>query len=224
MIIEDLKKRINELLSKADQVLATIYRTSSPRSLDWVNSEQFYAFRTAALSFLKNTFSETHPYYQEFNIHVKSSSRNDAENGRGILTSVKQEIEGGWLFTVRGLISSEIFSDFLESAQYLLDEGYKDPAAVMVGCVLEEHLRQLCIKNSIPVESIKGTKPVAKKADQLNAELAAKTTYNKLDQKNVTAWLDLRNKAAHGKFTEYSKDQVLLMIQGVTEFMGRNAI
>jgi hypothetical protein len=47
---------------------------------------------------------------------------------------------------------------------------------------------------------------------------------NKLDQKNVTAWLDLRNKAAHGKYTEYQKDQVELMMQGVTQFMARNSI
>ena len=30
---------------------------------------------------------------------------------------------------------------------------------------------------------------------------AAGAVYSTLDQKSVTAWLDLRNKAAHGKFT-----------------------
>ena len=49
-------------------------------------------------------------------------------------------------------------------------------------------------------------------------------SYNKLDQKSVTAWLDLRNRAAHGRYEEYTRDQVELMVQAVTEFMARNAV
>jgi uncharacterized protein (DUF2164 family) len=223
MRIDDLKRRINDLISQADQVLNTA-QASGDGKIRWVNGEKFYAFRTAALSFLKNTFGESDPYYQEFNqqAHSFTFMEESTENSRGILSAVKQEIDGGWLFTVKGLISAEIFADFLEMAQYLLNEGYKDAAAIMSGSVLEEHLRQLCIKNSIPVENIKDGKP--KKANQLNDELAANSVYNKLDQKSVTAWLDLRNKAAHGKYNEYAKDQVVLMHQGVTDFMSRNVI
>lgn len=221
MRLDDLKRRINELLSQADQVIATTYKSADYK---WVNSEKFYSLRTASLSFLKNTFGESHPYYQEFNNHVSGMTPHSTEIGRGILASVKQEIDGGWLITVKGLVSAEIFTDFLEMANYLLEEEYKDPAAVMIGSVLEEHLRQLCIKNAIPTESIKDGKPIAKKADLLNSELAAQSVYNKLDQKSITAWLDLRNKAAHGKYDEYSKNQVELMLQSVTEFMSRTAI
>lgn len=137
------------------------------------------------------------------------------------MKAVKQEIEGGWLFTVKGLISAEIFSDFLEMAEYLLKEGYKDPAAVMTGSVLEEHIRQLCIKKSIQIETVKDGKPVPKKADLMNSELASASVYNKLDQKSITSWLDLRNKAAHGQYSEYTKEQVELMFQGVTNFISR---
>ena len=60
------------------------------------------------------------------------------------------------------------------------------------------------------------------KADTLNAKLVKATIYSKLDQKNVTAWLDLRNKAAHGEYTEYTAEQVVLLISGVREFAARN--
>ncbi|MGA2715977.1 MAG: hypothetical protein ABSG41_22980, partial [Bryobacteraceae bacterium] len=59
------------------------------------------------------------------------------------------------------------------------------------------------------------------KADLLNSELTAASVYSKLDQKSVTAWLDLRNKAAHGQYSEYAKEQVLLMIQSVRNFISR---
>jgi len=107
-------------------------------------------------------------------------------------------------------------------ARRLLSEKYKDAAAIMIGSVLEEHLRQLCLKHSIPTDDPKTGKP--KKADLLNSELANSSAYNKLDQKNITALLDLRNKAAHGKYGEYTQQQVELMAQSVTDFMTRNSI
>jgi len=57
----------------------------------------------------------------------------------------------------------------------------------------------------------------------MNAELASVGAYNKLDQKGVTAWLDLRNKAAHGHYAEYTGEQVGNMLLGVQEFMRRIA-
>ena len=109
----------------------------------------------------------------------------------------------------------------LERAQHLLDKGDQDLAAVMAGIVLEEYLRQLCHKHGIPTEITKQDRPHPKKADTLNADLAKKEVYNKLDQKYVTAWLDLRNKAAHGKNQEYTKDQVSQMLQSLSEFLAR---
>jgi hypothetical protein len=135
----------------------------------------------------------------------------------GVLDALREAYKAGYLTTVQGLIQAEIFADFVEMAEYLLSGGYKDPAAVIIGSVLEEHLRQLCAKNGIAVEV--GGKP--KKADQLNADLAGGSVYSKLDQKSITGWLDLRNKAAHGKYAEYAKEQVSLQLEGVRNFMVR---
>ena len=109
-------------------------------------------------------------------------------------------------------------------AEHLLAENYKDAAAVITGSVLEEHLRQLAQKHAIDVTFEKSGRRVSKKADLLNAELAKAGVYNKLDQKNITALLDLRNKAAHGHYEEYSKSQVELMHQSVLDFMTRVSV
>jgi hypothetical protein len=137
----------------------------------------------------------------------------------GVLNAVRNEIKNGWLETTRGLVSAEVFADFLEMAEHLLEEKYKDPAAVLIGGVLEEHLRQLCSTASVPVtDSVSGK---ARKADSLNADLFKAGKYNALDQKQVIAWLDLRNKAAHGKYAEYTEEQVRLMLSGVENFIAR---
>ena len=77
------------------------------------------------------------------------------------------------------------------------------------------------MRRNIPVEDEKEEKAYPRKADRLNADLAKQDAYSKLDQKAITTWLDLRNKAAHGKFDGYNKEQVQQMLQGVTEFMAR---
>jgi len=53
--------------------------------------------------------------------------------------------------------------------------------------------------------------------------LAKAGVYGKLDQKAVTSWLDLRNKAAHAKYTEYAHEQVELMYAGVRDFVMRKS-
>lgn len=65
---------------------------------------------------------------------------------------------------------------------------------------------------------------VPRKADALNSELAKVEVYSKLDQKQITAWLALRNNAAHGKYDEYTSEQVRNMLVGVTEFMVRVSV
>ena len=128
------------------------------------------------------------------------------------------------MFTFKGLVAAELFADFLEMADHLLELGYKDPAAVIIGSVLEEHLRQLCSANSIDIEFENNEGLIPKKADRLNSDLAKENVYSKLDQKAVTMWLDLRNKAAHGKYDEYTSEQVANMYSGITEFMARVSI
>jgi hypothetical protein len=140
----------------------------------------------------------------------------------GALKALQRAIVAGYLVSVQELIQATVFADFLEMAEHLLGEGYKDPAAVLIGGVLEEHIRGLCIKSSIPIEiaDARGMRP--KKADAMNADLAAANAYNKLDQKSITSWLDLRNKAAHGHYTEYTKPQVELLLQAVRDFLTRH--
>lgn len=137
----------------------------------------------------------------------------------GVLKALKADYVAGHLRSVTELIHADLFSDFLEMAQHLQSEGYKDAAAVIAGSVLEGHLRKLCDKHGISVEN--NGKP--KKADALNNELAAAGVYSKLHQKNVTAWLGLRNHAAHGQYAEYSKEQVALLLQSISDFISQHA-
>jgi hypothetical protein len=136
----------------------------------------------------------------------------------GVLKALRVAYENDYLQSVQELVHADVFGDFLEMADHLLEQGYKDPAAVIAGSVLEEHLRKLAANVGIVIVQGNGS---PKKANLLNDELTASDVYSKLDQKSVTAWLDLRNKAAHGRYSDYTNDQAVLMMQSVRNFISR---
>lgn len=220
MTIKDLETRIDQLVAQAETTLRNARASQySPNPL--MKSEEWTALRAAGLAFIESSFGREHSYYNEFDKKLTDAQDYYGKYALGILTAIRDQIKGGWIETTKGLVTAEVFADFLEMAEHLLDQKYKDPAAVMAGGVLEEHLRQLCLAASIPVEDVSSGRAVPRKADALNADLAKATKYSKLDQKQVTAWLDLRNKAAHGKYSEYASDQVALMVAGVRDFISR---
>ncbi|WP_437631082.1 hypothetical protein [Sorangium sp. So ce854] len=136
----------------------------------------------------------------------------------GILRALREDYVNGRTRAVAELIHADVFGDMLDMAQHLLDENYKDPAAVIAGSVLEEHLRKLCIKHAIPTVDAKG---VHKKAAVMNSELRACGAYDKNDEKSVTAWLGTRNDAAHGNYAKYLAQQVNLLIASIRDFIAR---
>jgi hypothetical protein len=211
----------NELTDRIDFAISKGTTALASHNSGYVDIGLYAGFRSSALSIISSIFGETHTYFREFDKQVNNSYVYNIEAGINILQTLRFEIDNGWLVKIKQLVSAEIFSDFLEMSKYLLDSKYKDPAAVMIGSVLEEHLRQLCVSNSIDSSLIKGSDIIPKKADLLNSDLTKANIYGVLEQKNVTAWLDLRNKAAHGKYSEYSIEQVALMYLGVLDFVTR---
>lgn len=135
----------------------------------------------------------------------------------GVAKALLYDIENSHLQSFEELLHGEVFGDFLEMASHLLEGGYKDAAAVLTGGTLEVHLRKLCNRYGID------TSPDGRhiNSDQLNAKLTKVGAYPKLDQKNITAWLDLRNKAAHGRYSDYTGDQVRLLVATVRDFITR---
>lgn len=214
---EDLLKRVDELVS-LHEASALLHATTGSHGKDRAIAHA--QARSATLSFLSAVFGPSHPYYTDFlkatnNVHEGHS----AVVSIGILAAIKGEVAGGWLGDLRGLVSGGIFADFLEMAGHLLSEEYKDAAAVIAGSALEGHLRELCLKAAVTPTHADGKN---KKADLINSELAAKAAYSKLDQKNVTAWLAIRNHAAHGEYGKYVEGQVRLLVDGVRDFITRN--
>ena len=133
----------------------------------------------------------------------------------GILKAVASDLESGMLSNFKSLAQAEVFADFLDMGEHLLNEGYKDASAVILGAVLEDSLRKIAEANNISVVGPKG-KPMT--LDPLNAAVTKQGVYGPLVQKQITSWANLRNDAAHGHFDKYDESQVKHMLLFVQKF------
>jgi hypothetical protein len=188
-------ERIQELLSmtaRGGQLITRLYG----------NDSQYFQMFQAATKV--PSFTVMHSNYYS---HVS--------NLVGLFKGMQHDIDSGMLSNLRNLVQAEIFADFLEMAEHLLGEGYKDAAAVLLGAVLEDSLRKIADASGVLTVGSKG-QPLT--LDPLNVALAKKGVYGPLVQKQVTSWANLRNDAAHGYFANYDAAQVKQMLLFVQKF------
>jgi len=199
-------ERLGSLISMGETVI------KSTRDNYEVEGDLFHQWRTSSLALLSATLGPESVHYREFEECCKKSLCHQAIQGLGILKAVREDIAGGYLQKVEMLVSASVFSDFLEMAEHLLDNGFKDPAASLIGAVLEDGLRRICRNNDLPVKSDDNI-------SSLNRKLADKDVYNRLQQREIEVWNKLRDYADHGHFDEYKIDNVKDMLEGVQKFL-----
>jgi hypothetical protein len=171
------------------------------RKLYGEQSQHFFSYKSAHES--PNFYKLSQYNYRQFTQML------------GIAQAVQHEIENGLLVDLKSLAQGEVFADFLDMGEHLLNGGYKDAAAVIVGTVLEDGLRRLSTRLGLPTTSDEGKSITI---DPLNNQLAKHNAYSKLVQKQITTWAHVRNKAAHGEYAEYTKEQVQMMLVFVQSF------
>jgi len=175
-----LSKRFQELANQLEKVEATqkFVRSefeSSPRPhvdnhllLNWVVKTKSLLVKACGVEsqhFVHFTDAENGGAYR--------TNAENLQNMKAVFLAAREDFDGGYLNSLRGLVQAEVFDSELEQATELLRKSYKAPAAVIAGTVLETALRELCDRNQI----------IPGKLDKMNADLAKKGVYNLLMQK-----------------------------------------
>lgn len=171
-----------------------------------------------AKSLLSKTCGEGSHHFKQFE-KAETANRTIAMTGPKVFTNLKavflaakEDFEGGYLSSVKVLVQAEVFDSELEQARQLFDKTYYSAAAIISGVVLETALRELCDREEINHSNL----------NKMNADLAKAGVYNKLIQKQITAYADIRNSAAHGKPNEYGREDVSDMIDYVQRFLANH--
>ena len=210
MAVDRILGRLDSLISMGEEVLGTSRPQEHFVGL-WADEGKFRQWHTSCLAFL-NTLPSKYIYRGEFEDCCKRTLEDDVKQGIAVLRSAKEDIEGGYLQKVEAIVSASVFSDFLEMAEHLLGNNYKDPAASLIGAVLEDGLRRICVNNTLPVKA-------GDNISSLNQKIADNEVYNRLQQREIEVWNKLRDYADHGRFDQYESDNVKDMLAGVQKFL-----
>ena len=213
---ERFVERINQLIEKAERVKATEkHPPSGVIALPSLDGGAFFEWKTGAESLIIKITGEDNVYHKNFLQQVDLEYKSSVDAGIGILRALKEEIETGFIDQIKYFVIADVFTDFLDMAEHLLENRYKDPAASLIGAVLENGLRKIATKKNIPVKS-------GDDISSLNTKLSNSGIYNRLTQQQIQAWKKIRDSAAHGKFEEYKEEDVRTMKEGVKRFLSEN--
>lgn len=203
---EDIVNKFGELI----QAAATLHDVGREESQS-PNFEKLVLFRelrASALNLLGRIASPDSVYYRE----LAEAHFTDHLALRGILQAALNDYRQGYVADNTLLVSAEVFADFLVQAEVLLENDYKDAAAVIIRAVLEDGLRRLCHAGGLAPHPRDGI-------DDLANKLVRKNMITALQKKEIDAKRELGNHAAHGRFGEYTKADVVAFLEFVQRFL-----
>jgi hypothetical protein len=215
---ERAKRRIQELIDLGEEVKSSFRMT--PHRVLVPDSTLYEKWRTASLNFLATALGKDTVHYNAF-VEVDqeySGSESRALHFLGVLHAAKDDITSGWVGRRDLLLTADAFEGFLEQAEYLLSQDYKDAAAVLVGGVLEATLRKICGVRQMEIGP-------REKIGTLNDKLAKHAdppAYSSMDHKQIITWAELRDNAAHAHYDRYDEQNVADMLKWVRDFAARH--
>ncbi len=120
-------------------------------------------------------------------------------------------------------VEAEVTTDYMTQAENLLTGAGTGqfahvPAAVLAGAILEDRLRRLCLRQNPPISMRRGNNQQKTLNDFID-DLKRAGVYNEVKAKQLRAWADIRNAAAHGEFARFNRQDVEAMIAGVKTFL-----
>ena len=207
------KDKYSEQLAKVIKEYDSVRSISVLNNLsDMLNMSERTDLQVRIVSAIERAAGRNSVYYKRAKKHKNLAVQ------IGIAKGLLSDIGNGYTDSFQELVHGEVFGDFIQMSEFLLNSGFKDAAAVIAGTTLEVHLRKLCVKNGVSI----GRKNRNKPPSVMNKDLASQNIYSNLYQKSVTTWLKLRNYAAHGMYDNYTENQVRLKIEGIKDFIDQH--
>jgi hypothetical protein len=215
MPVKKLSMRFADLLAQVKPIEATKKHVRSEYSSDYdtVDGDAKLAWRVKCRNLLASACGKQSEHYTQFVETEKPQSFRDGweelQQLKAIMLAAQEDYDGGYLDSARSLAQAEVFGNELDQATELLRTGYSTSAAVVAGVVLETKLRDMSTNLGLATG----------KLDKMNADLAKAGAYDLSVQKRITALADVRNNAAHGHPTKFTKEDVEDMIKYLERFL-----
>lgn len=211
--------RIEELIKEGKHI-ATLERPSRVINRDgYIEGDdmiQVHEWLTKTRNILETVFGRQSPQHRDFEEVLPEDGIKQVKQSLdvypivGVLQGALSDLKNGYLLGREFFIVGEVFDSILEQAKHFIKTGNKDIAAILARIVLEDALKRLARSEGID-DSFKASK--------INDELKNKERYPQVRWRSVQTWLDVGNDAAHGRFNEYTKEDVASAVGGIEHFL-----
>lgn len=132
----------------------------------------------------------------------------------GILSTLRSDIDNGFISSIQNQAAGEIYGNFTSLAKSLVHEGHKDPAAVLACGALEDSMKKFAMKNGLNVyeQELSGVVNALKAAGLLKGAQSGV----------VQSFVKLRNKIFHAQFDKVELPEIMSLISFVETFILQN--
>jgi hypothetical protein len=137
-----------------------------------------------------------------------------ADSAKGVLQSIKSEVEAGLVGNIQLQAQAGIFGDFITAARRALEEDSKDVAAVLTCAALEDALKRYAEQQGLDVSD-------ADMSQVINA-LKSKGVLRDPQATIVKSYVKLRDKAFHAEWGKVEKESVNSAIGFTEQFILSN--
>lgn len=208
-------ERINALIQEGQEISKLEKPFSNGSFIQDADQIRVNAWNAKVRNIIETTFGKNSPQFHLLVKETNDGTKNlehdyDIYPIIGILQGAVSDLENGFLTGQELIIAGDIFDNVLEQAKYLNKNKHKDPAAVLARVVIEDALKRIARVESIN-DSIK--------ASQINDELKKAGRYAQPQWRQIQAWIDIGNAAAHGDFNQYNQNDVQRMIEDIERFL-----
>ncbi len=211
---------VERIVGRLASILITARSLEDDRG--WLGEDDARGIVTRAAAAIERFAPPGSVYVTEANAiraHDTATLSWKADHLCAVVRALRDDYEMGGFESVAELVHADVFDDFLDMAQELLDKTYLGPAAVVAGSVLEEHLRKLADKRDIPLSD---NRERPKSVERLTVDLRQAGQFTEVQRKNVQARYGQRTAGAHGHADQLEAREVERMIDSVRDFIARH--
>jgi hypothetical protein len=211
-----------EVLTELDGLIAEGERIDGTYSVDemgqyWSSLPEvdFHTLSTQARAAIVRVAGRDSEYYRSLperlpnQVTFKNSGGSFVAAITGSLRALRRSVDAGLLISLESRLRANVYDDFLSQSGDLLAAGYHVASMVLIGGVLEDHLRKLCDTRTL---NWTGSGSISKYNDLLRDNVYPQSVWRR-----IQTIADLRNDAAHGKGAALKVDDV----EDAHRFVGR---
>ncbi|UII25108.1 DUF4145 domain-containing protein [Fulvivirga maritima] len=216
--IELIKKICSECIVEGESLLITKWEDRYmggfviANPISYVDLEGFKKWKSNC-NVLINLLGELADPWKEIFHGEKGNTLTNTTSMIGGLKSINDTIDKGYLVRIEDIIYAEAFSNLIDQAEYLFDQGYFLASGVISRAVLEEKLRAICDHQGVVFSKHRPT------LSDFNGELYKNKFYDKIEFKNFDYLASVGNHAAHNQ--PITKEDISKLIRGVTEALSK---